>query len=658
MNYAAKIIADSISPSGHRITTIECTFPRFILAEYNTHRVFCLAGDSMLEFDSPAGSRKGEHRRVYRMTIAEFVDKWSNGADRVGANPKTNYDTSWINPDERYTAQEAASRFGMANPSNINKLCRDGYIKAERFSTNGRTWIIFGRDLIVWRSSKPEHTRFDMRAKLAGMAIRQLNEDTGDIQTSHVVTAHPSGTKEVFEVRAGDFRIAGSRDHRVLTAEGWRRIEDLQKGDLLVVRKFGKKDDDRTDPLRLKKIDGKWRSVWQRQMRDRMRSMDAMCRRCCAEKGNQIHHVVPVHQDPSLALEETNVTLLCDDCHCAMHEKQGWQGGTYLYGSLARIDEIVSRGQEPTYDLEIVGKYPNFLANGVVVHNSRNSASSRAIPVEKNIERVKANPFVPIAFTKNQKGMQATEVMSELSNHEASKHWTDALDACVRAAQGLFNLAVHKQHANRLLEPWGWQTVICTATEWDNFFALRCDPNAQPEMQMVAGMMKDVYDKSEPKQLKHGEWHLPYVDGGDASYYSWSDTTTEVRLELVKVSAARCARVSALAHDGKRDISKDLELYDRLVKPGHMSPLEHPCRPMTEKELEMFYQPVYEWDELNKAWIDVDRCTHFLGNVQGWVQHRKTIPGEHNFALIKESLWRMKTASRGFSERWMMRKPS
>lgn len=37
---SAKIIADSISPDGVRLTTMEVVMHRFVLAEFNTHRVF------------------------------------------------------------------------------------------------------------------------------------------------------------------------------------------------------------------------------------------------------------------------------------------------------------------------------------------------------------------------------------------------------------------------------------------------------------------------------------------------------------------------------------------------------------------------------------------------------------------------------------------
>ena len=40
MSHDAKILADSISLAGHRLTTFEVCFPRIVLAEFNTHRVF------------------------------------------------------------------------------------------------------------------------------------------------------------------------------------------------------------------------------------------------------------------------------------------------------------------------------------------------------------------------------------------------------------------------------------------------------------------------------------------------------------------------------------------------------------------------------------------------------------------------------------------
>lgn len=635
MSMSARVILDSIGPNDVRLTTFELTLPRIVLAEFNTHRMLCLAGDSVLEFDLPS-AKTG--RKLYKMRLDEFVDKWTGGARREGSNPKQDLDTSWAEDAAVYSTYEVASRLGMANTSPVNRACREGDLKAFR-RDGDRAWWTTGADVKRWRRTSPEHTRFDMRARLAGMRIRQFNEATQDIQWSHVVNAVYSGVKEVFELRAGDYVVAGSKDHLILTSRGWQRIEDIQVGEFIVVRKFGKHEDERADPLRLKKIDGRWRSGWQRKMRDELAAQDPVCRKCRHKSGVCIHHIVPVYEAPELAFDAKNITLLCEFCHESEHEKQGWQGGTYLYGGMAEVREIRARGLQPTYDLEIAGAFPNFIANGVVVHNSRNSASSRAIPFAKMVERVRHDPFVPKRWPRNQKGMQATEYLEGKDEVNAEALWKCVRSDVVGYAQGLADLDVHKAICNRLLEPFLFHTIVFTATELENFYALRADKMAQDEIREPTEMLIEAYEKSTPMQLKSGEWHLPFVTDYDLfreENGQWSARHDEAgrisdkgTLELVdpdwlywtKISAARCARVTHLNHEGKRDLVDDEALYKRLVQPGHMSPLEHPAQALTREQWRV------QATEMASDWI-YDRVP--VGNFWGWLQFRKTIEHEHN----------------------------
>ena len=142
---------------------------------------------------------------------------------------------------------------------------------------------------------------------------------------------------------------------------------------------------------------------------------------------------------------------------------------------------------------------------------SRNSASSRAIPVEKRIAALELDCFEPEAFGKNQKGMQASEDLRSEDDVMARMAWRKASTEAIASAKALASLGVHKQLANRLIEPFCWHTVIVTATEWDNFYALRCSPDAQPEIRKVAEMMRDVHEASRPTYLDFGEWHLPLL---------------------------------------------------------------------------------------------------------------------------------------------------
>lgn len=595
--YSTRILLDSRAPSGARLTTWELTYPRFVHAELMTHRTFCLAGDVELEFDLPAGNIHGG-RRVYAMRLDEFVDKWHHGARRVGAKPKLPLDLTWIDDEAEYDAPTVAARLGLAGATNIHSACRAGTLPGRK---GDRTWFIRGADVRAWRQAVPAENRYDMRARLQAMQIRQLNEQTGDIQTSYVTDAVFSGVKPVYEVRAGAFSVAGSTDHRVLTDSGWKTLGELTSDDHLVVRRFGKPEDERLDPLRLKKIDGKWRAPWQLAQRQALVAEDPQCRRCGTRPGVEVHHVVPVYRDPSRAFDATNITLLCGPCHAEQHETQDWQGGTYLYGALVKVDEVVYRGDEPTYDLSIAGADPNFLANGVVVHNSRNAASSRAIPIEKMIASVKHDPALPQWWGKNQAGMQARQALQGDALSEVQRLWLEARDEAIVKVEHMSALGLHKQLANRLLEPWMFITVLVSATTFSNWFHLRDHPDAQPEIAWVARSMWPQYQASVPTELPAGAWHLPFITADERMANALED--------LKKISTGRCARVSYLTHEGTRDLAKDVELHDRLCRgpqtgdPGHWSPFEHVAQALETLEPS--------------------------GNFRGWRQYRKEFPAEH-----------------------------
>jgi thymidylate synthase ThyX len=228
---------------------------------------------------------------------------------------------------------------------------------------------------------------------------------------------------------------------------------------------------------------------------------------------------------------------------------------------------------------------------------SRNSASSRAIPFAKQVKRVRDSPAVPVEWRAEQSGMQGGDLLAEDAAAGAEEEWLYARDKAVGSANELHALGVHKGIVNRLLEPFLWHNVIITSTEWSGFWAQRCSPHAQPEIRVAAEAMRAAYDASEPQQLYAGEWHTPLIQPDEDmdfwkerviaetgvgpismnDYYVIREAAIRMRN---KVSAARCARVSYMTHDGKRDVSKDLQLYDRLASadPGHWSPLEHVAR--------------------------------------------------------------------------------
>ena len=279
-----------------------------------------------------------------------------------------------------------------------------------------------------------------------------------------------------------------------------------------------------------------------------------------------------------------------------------------MYSAKIIADSVSRHGQRLT-TMEVV--FPRMVLAEFNTHRvfSRNSASSRAIPVEKQLKKIKEQPFVPEYWGANQSGMQAEAELIAGAKDAALDEWLAARDSAVAHVEKLLTIGLHKQLANRILEPFMWHTVIVTATEWSNYFALRANEMAQPEIRKVSELMQAAYEASTPKQLSDDEWHLPLIQAEE--YDGVFEKSDDARM----ISAARCARVSYLTHEGKRDLSADIVLYDRLTSGGHMSPLEHVARPLTK-------------DELSEG--------EFRGNFRGWMQLRKLVPNEDDYAKVEK----------------------
>ena len=252
--------------------------------------------------------------------------------------------------------------------------------------------------------------------------------------------------------------------------------------------------------------------------------------------------------------------------------------------------------------------YPRFIHAEFMTHRmfSRNAASSRAIPTKKMIKMVLDNPAMPVYWGENKKGMSAD--FETVFAGSCEQIWLSARDYAVKHVEDLRRMKLHKQITNRIMEPWKWITVICSATQFSNFFALRDHEDAQPEIAHLARLWKTVQDESTPVER---EWHIPYIQDD------------EQNLDLAlrrKLGTARCARVSYLTHDGVRSLDKDETLYERLLtggSSGHWSPFEHVAKATDEMEVRR--------DFITGA---KKSAPIWCGNFQGWIQWRKLHRGE------------------------------
>lgn len=269
-------------------------------------------------------------------------------------------------------------------------------------------------------------------------------------------------------------------------------------------------------------------------------------------------------------------------------------------------------------------RYPRFIHSEFLTHRcfSRNSASSRAIPFQKMVDAIEGERCAwPEKWGAEQKGMQSGDSVGCETSYDADMVWSSARQRAIECGGRLNQIGIHKNIANRLLEPFAHMTVLATATNHENFFALRAHPAAQPEFQVLAYRMLAEYLRHIPKQLDWGWWHIPRFDHFDVGCVGgdW-----KIDHEL-KVATARCARLSYLTQDGEHSPEKDIALHDRLLSDGHLSPTEH-CA--------LAFEPAHYNPRSN-----FDMPMHGIQGC-GWMQYRAQIEDKmkrHDLAKILES---------------------
>lgn len=302
--------------------------------------------------------------------------------------------------------------------------------------------------------------------------------------------------------------------------------------------------------------------------------------------------------------------------------------------------------------ISVLTTFPRIILAEVNTHRmlSKNTSSSRAIPFNKMVESVQNDPFVPIAWQKDHKGMQGTEYLVDRKHENAVYEWLKSRDFAVKQANIMNSDGVTKQLCNRLLEPFMWTTMLITGSKsgWENFFNLRCPSytfhtdeseedfvfrskkdvitkfgesewvedgfdkplkdftsldwlkvnygQAEIHMMALAECIWDAYNESTPKQLKVGDWHIPFVDKMDfmklgeasAGYYTNGGKLLTPSTSAVAVSVAMAARTSytVVGEEKAIDYEALIGLHDRLLAqdPPHSSPLEHCARAMSEIE--------------------------------------------------------------------------
>lgn len=223
------------------------------------------------------------------------------------------------------------------------------------------------------------------------------------------------------------------------------------------------------------------------------------------------HHIIPVWADLSKARDLTNLTTLCDECHREVHKDERAYvelfGGAPVEGEWvkrprvawnrltvarpARIQSFEFIGQRMTYDVEVEGPFHNFVANGIVTHNSVNEYSARysIVPDEYDVPPAEE---VRRQSTRNRQGR------AEPLPAEVTERFRTDLDRVSKEAYEAYTRALESGIARetaRLLLPvsyytqWYWKINLYNLF---HFLSLRLDPHAQEEIRLYAAELAKI----------------------------------------------------------------------------------------------------------------------------------------------------------------------
>jgi thymidylate synthase (FAD) len=352
---------------------------------------------------------------------------------------------------------------------------------------------------------------------------------------------------------------------------------------------------------------------WTTQVAQRVHArFDFRCAVCSGTDRLHAHHLDPVWHNPARATDESNLVSLCHPCHKRVHADnleldllRTQESGASLHGffvgrarqprprdkrlpattrlvrQYAHIARIDFEGEQPTYDLEVRGPFHNFVANGVVVHNSVNEYSGRYSLMPMLFYTPSAEQLQTQSKSNNQ-GRSGTAV-PEATYREALTRWESIRKESQSAYEWMTGETVARELARIDLPlstytQWYWKIDLHNLL---HFLKLRVDQHAQWEIQEYGRVMAGILKRLAP--LSYEAWIDYDVCGARVSRGELDALRTLVSVEGDGIAAKSGAKLDAagleklgLAKREARDLLDkltstqvpDFELDLSKAKPG------------------------------------------------------------------------------------------
>lgn len=435
---------------------IHVKLPVFVARQWVRHRTACLAGDVKVDFDLPGGiQRRGNQK--YSLTMKEIFD--------------------------RFQATENIQR-----PD---------------------------------KQKNPYHRR----DRVKGMKLRSCDEDQLSPIHTNIVDIWESGIKPVLRVDFPTSVLRATKDHMCFTEAGWLKLGDaLNQG--VRFASWGRNEGYESFPITINVDTEIWKEYPEnstylisnqgRVMRnDRIKtptitsagyqvvslSKDGVCR------ARLVHHLVleTFSNEPRNGRETRHLNNNRQDNRIdnlvwgtpAENSADRMVSGSDQTCSIQWIEPVSWQedGQEMTYDMEVTGPYHNFIAGGVIVHNSLNEYSAR-YSILKDEFYIPEPSRIAVQSSNNKQGSgetlspeKAEEVRRILMEDAATAY--DNYEG-LSDPEGEYKLARELARINlpvNVYTEWYWKTDLHNLM---HFLKLRADSHAQYEIRVYAEALCDL----------------------------------------------------------------------------------------------------------------------------------------------------------------------
>jgi thymidylate synthase (FAD) len=502
------------------------------------HRTACLAEGSEIYFDLPGGIAK-RGNQLYKMKIEDIWEKFQPTAntqrpdkqrnphfkrDRVqGMRLRHLNEDSGILDHTRIVdvfknGPKPVFRYTLADGKSIEATSDHKFLFAGGWSTFRE------KAGLTERNGKAVWNREDLFLHVNGLAMEKPAQYMDRQWLDHQYNVQEWKIQDIADHCGVSYHTIRKwiRVHGIQHAKGGRSKEPWNKGKTY---RNGPMDvtPEHREAIRKARSGPKsnfWRGGvsndrqgigrWTTQVAAKIHEHNGWTCQLCRQMSDQLHchHVVPVWADPGLAREETNLTTLCVDCHISVHGKEldyveqlggppvktewvkrprvAWNKLTTT--RQVRVVDIEYVGIRETYDLEVEGPHHNFIANGIVTHNSVNETSTRYSIAIEGTQKTAPDQW-RIQATDNKQGS------SGLLDPDAGAELTDKEAAFHEAARALYDERLEQGVAREQARK---DLPLCTYTEayWKmdlhnllHFLALRMDPHAQLEIREYANVI-------------------------------------------------------------------------------------------------------------------------------------------------------------------------